>query len=486
MKISFKKSVCMNRIFFSYSVIVCAITMSLIGSVAVAQDTLPINKEDMVALTKPSVVRIAQHVKGTATIPAITIDLKHWSVAIDTSQPAQTVPVDEVLSGSGFVVSTDGYIVTNSHVVSLQTTKMDVMTNMVLPAMYDGALALNEDETKKVFQDEIATFEFSKKVFEFVSAHSSFDVTQDIAVLNPSSHKEKLDELIAEGFPVRIVSVNDHFYDDGKDVALIKIEQDNLPTVSLGTSDLINVGKQVSLFGFPSTAEFNQHNPLESTFTQGNISALKDSENKDFKVFQTDAKVSEGSSGGPLVDDDGTVLGIVTFQTDQLQKNSGDNFAFAIPIEMAQKMIDDTGVHIQPSEYQSQLQQGMQAMQSKRCASALTAFDRAHDKNTSFEVSRYTDPYRARCQLLLASGQSVDTLQSRVQSFFTEMSLSLRLITGIIILFSLSLVCMMWWLVREVHKEEDEIHVLEKRLRDEDKQISADHKLIEKLSKKKT
>jgi hypothetical protein len=257
-----------------------------------------------------------------------------------------------------------------------------------------------------------------------------------------------------------------------------------LPTVSLGTSDTVNVGKQVSLFGFPSTAEFNQHNPLESTFTQGIISALKDSENKDFKVFQTDAKVSEGSSGGPLVDDNGTVLGIVTFQTDQLQKSSGDNFAFAIPIEMAQKMIDDAGVHIQTSSYRDQLQQGIQDVQAKHCNSALTIFDRALDKNESFGVSRYIDPYRARCQLLIASGQSVDTVRSEVKSFFTEMSLSVRLIVGIILLFSLSLFCMMWWLVREVHKEENEIHVLEKRLQDEDDQIVADHTLIEKLSKK--
>lgn len=474
----------MNRIFFSCCVIVCIVAVSLSGSVVLAQDNTSISKEDMVALTKPSVVRIAQHVKGTATLPALTIDLKNWSVAVDESRPSQTMPVDELLSGSGFIVSSDGYIVTNSHVVSLQTTKIDMMTNVVMPAMYDGAAALNEEESKKVFEDDNATFEFSKKVFEFVLAHSTFDVTQDISVLNPSSRKEKIDELITEGFPVKIISVNDHFYDDGKDVALIKIEQDNLPTVSLGTSDIINVGKQVSLFGFPSTAEFNQHNPLESTFTEGNVSALKDSENKDFKVFQTDAKVSEGSSGGPLVDDDGTVLGIVTFQTNQLQQNSGDNFAFAIPIEMARKMIDDANVHIQTSSYHGQLQQGIQAVQAKHCNNALTIFDAALDKNESFGVSRYIDPYRARCQLLVASGKSVDTVQSRIVNFFTEMSVSVRLIVGTIALLSLSLLCMMWWLIREVHKEETEIHVLEKRLQDEDAQIIADHKLIEKLSKK--
>ena len=55
---------------------------------------------------------------------------------------------------------------------------------------------------------------------------------------------------------------------------------------------------------------------------------------------------------------------------------------------------------------------------------------------------------------------------------------------GIVILFGLSLFYIIWWLVQEVHKEEIEIHALEKRLQDEDIQIAADHELIEGLSKK--
>lgn len=462
------------------------LTVFLVGKLAWAQDAAPVlNKEDVVAITKPSVVRVAQHVKGSATIPALTINLKDWTVVVDPSRPSRTVSVDETLSGSGFIVSSDGYIVTNSHVVSLQTTKIDVMTNIVLPAMYDSALALNEEEANKVFQDEEATFEFSKKVFKYVSSHSTFDVKQDIVVLNPSSRKEKFTDLIAEGFPVQVVNVNDNFYEDEKDVALIKIDQSNLPTLSLGHSDNLNVGKQVSIFGFPATAEFNQRNPLESTFTQGVVSALKDSESKDFKVFQTDAKVSEGSSGGPLVDDEGHVVGIITFQTGQLQQASGDNFAFAIPIEMANAMIADNHVNIVMGEYGRQVKQGLMALHSKHCIDALRDFGDATQVNEAFDVNRFIAPYSARCNLLIASGQSIDTLQSRVKNFVTGVSSLMWLALGMSIIFACSLGFVIWWLIREVNKEEREIHTLEKRLHKEEEQLYQDHQMIEKLSKRK-
>lgn len=450
-----------------------------------AQETTPFTREDVVALTKPSVVRIVQHVKGTATVPALTINLKDWSVTVDANRPPQTIPVDETISGSGFIVSSDGYIVTNSHVVSLSTTKIDVMTNAVLPAMYDSALSLNEEEARKAFQSDDATFEFSKKVFEYVSSQSVFNVKQDTVVLNPSSQKEKFEDLMAEGFPVQVVSVNDRFYDDDKDVALIKIDQQNLPTIPLGSSQNLNVGKQVSIFGFPATAEFNQRNPLESTFTQGVISALKDSEKKDFKVFQTDAKVSEGSSGGPLTDDDGSVAGIITFQTNQFQKDSGDNFAFAIPIEMAMHMIEENHVNILPSGYQQQFKQGLDALRAKHCLDATHTIELAQKVNTAFDVNRYTAPYMARCELLMASGQSIDTLRSRVKGFMQLISPSMWFVIGMSIIFACSLGFVIWWLVREVNKEEQEIRKLEKRLHDEERHVYEDRKMIEGMLKNK-
>ncbi len=448
--------------------------------------SVALNREDVVALTKPSVVRVSQRVKGTATIPAFAIDLKSRSVTVDTNHPSRTVPVDETLSGSGFIVSSDGYIVTNSHVVSLSTTKIDVIGAAILPTMFESALILSDEESKQVFSDEDATYEFSKKILEYAIDQSVFDVTQDTVVLNPSSQKEKFDELVADGFPAQVVSVNDYFYADDKDVALIKIDQQNLPTIPMGSSQGLSVGKQISIFGFPATAEFNQRNPLESTFTQGVISALKDSEQRDFKVFQTDAKVSEGSSGGPLVDETGTVLGIITFQTDQFQKSTGDPFAFAIPIDMAQTMIADNGVELKPSNYQSRFKQGLRLLQDRHCLDASHVFDDMQNEiGGTFDIARYIAPYGARCRLMIDSGTSIDTWQSRFEAIAGRISVSAWMAIGIAILFACSLCFIIWWLIREVNREEREIQRLEQRLHKEEEQLSHDHRVIEGLVKRK-
>lgn len=454
----------MKRRILSILVSVSVLTVCLFPNPVFAEEASPLGREEIVALIKPSVVRIAQHVKGTATIPAFKIDLKDWSVSVDSSRPPQIIPIDETFSGSGFVVSSDGYIVTNSHVVSLQTTKIDVIANAVMPAMYESAFALDQDEADAFFRDDEAAFRFSKRVFEYASGQSVFSVEQTLVVLDPASQKEKFEDLMTEGFPARVISVNDRFYDDDKDVALIHIDQENLPTVFLGDSSDLNVGKQISIFGFPATAEFNARNPLESTFTQGVVSALKDSENKDFKVFQTDAKVSEGSSGGPLVGDDGKVSGIVTFQTDQLRKDSGDSFAFALPVEMIRSMLSESGVSLKVSPYGDHLVSGFSLSDKKRCLDALNEFDAARKEGGVFDVSRYVAPSIARCRILIDSGQSLDTMKSRVTHFVEGTDVSTRFAVGIAGVFGASLCFVIWWLIREVRREEREIHALERRL----------------------
>jgi S1-C subfamily serine protease len=64
--------------------------------------------------------------------------------------------------------------------------------------------------------------------------------------------------------------------------------------------DLV-VGKKVYVFGFPSTAEINQKTLEKLHLPEGIVSAIKQSSDGNLKVFQTDAKVSQGSSGGPAV-----------------------------------------------------------------------------------------------------------------------------------------------------------------------------------------
>jgi S1-C subfamily serine protease len=111
--------------------------------------------------------------------------------------------------------------------------------------------------------------------------------------------------------------------DKRKDLAILKIKALNLPVVKLGDSDKIDVGQHVIAIGNPLG--------LTGSVTDGIISAIRQVEG--YKVIQLTAPISPGSSGGPLLNDLGEVIG-VTFAG-----LGGQNLNLAIPINYAKPLI---------------------------------------------------------------------------------------------------------------------------------------------------
>ncbi len=111
------------------------------------------------------------------------------------------------------------------------------------------------------------------------------------------------------------------------DVAVLKVEAQNLPTVTLGNSAQLQVGQWVLAIGAPLG--------LERTATHGIISTLGRTLPNDSYVpfIQTDVPINPGNSGGPLFDLDGRVVGVNA----QIVSNSGGymGLSFAIPINIA-------------------------------------------------------------------------------------------------------------------------------------------------------
>jgi serine protease Do len=162
-------------------------------------------------------------------------------------------------SGSGFILSADGYILTNYHVVENAT---------------------------------------------------SLTVTTDSGTEYPA-------------VPVG--------YDDRNDIALIRIEAQDLPYVTLGSSDDLIVGDQVVAIGNPL-------GELTSTLTVGYISAKERDVTTDgtvINMLQTDAAINAGNSGGPLFNMKGEVVGIITakYSGSTSSGASIEGIGFAIPID---------------------------------------------------------------------------------------------------------------------------------------------------------
>lgn len=109
-------------------------------------------------------------------------------------------------------------------------------------------------------------------------------------------------------------------YDPGHDVAVVKIQAVSPPTLKLGNSDNVHIGDHIVAIGSPLG--------LQNTVSEGIVSALRGN------IIQMSAPVSPGSSGGPVLNTNGEVVGIST-----LSVTAGQNLNFAAPINWAKRYV---------------------------------------------------------------------------------------------------------------------------------------------------
>ncbi len=125
--------------------------------------------------------------------------------------------------------------------------------------------------------------------------------------------------------------------DPSTDIALLKVEAENLPYLTYGNSDDLKLGEWVLAVGNP----FN----LTSTVTAGIVSARARNlgiNNDQFSIesfIQTDAAVNPGNSGGALVNQHGHLVGINTAIASRTGSYSG--YSFAVPVSIAKKVVED-------------------------------------------------------------------------------------------------------------------------------------------------
>jgi serine protease Do len=147
--------------------------------------------------------------------------------------------------------------------------------------------------------------------------------------------------------------------DSTNDVAVLKIDADNLTAVTYGNSDQLSVGDLAVAIGNPL-------GKLGGTVTSGIISALDRQltiDGKTMSLLQTDASINPGNSGGGLFNSDGQLIGLV------VAKSSGSNIeglGFAIPIntaaDVAQQLKDNGYVSGQPTSGMSYTEATSQSM----------------------------------------------------------------------------------------------------------------------------
>ena len=133
-------------------------------------------------------------------------------------------------------------------------------------------------------------------------------------------------------YPARLVGT-----DPATDIALIKVDAEDLPVVPIGNSDDLRLGEWVLAIGSPYD--------LRSTITAGIVSAKGrsmpnyDGQYRVESFIQTDAAVNPGNSGGALVNAAGELVGINTSIISRTGSYAG--YAFAVPVNIVSKIVDD-------------------------------------------------------------------------------------------------------------------------------------------------
>jgi serine protease Do len=170
------------------------------------------------------------------------------------------------VSGSGFIISSDGYIVTNYHVIAYAVEQGFSLTVM----MHNG-----------------------------------------------------------KSFPAKVIG-----YEQDNDLAVIKIDATGLSTVTMGNNDTMKVGDKIYAVGNPL-------GELDYTMTNGIVSALdrviQVEDTTSINMFQIDAAVNAGNSGGPVYNSKGQVIGIVSAK---YASTGVEGLGFAIPINDAKDIVN--------------------------------------------------------------------------------------------------------------------------------------------------
>ena len=161
---------------------------------------------------------------------------------------------------------------------------------------------------------------------------NGYILTNNHVVANAKKNGIKVQLFDTREFKAKLIGTDKY-----TDLAVIKIDAENLPVATLGNSDDVEVGHIVFAIGAPLG--------LKSTMTQGIVSALGRNigiigdaygiEN----FIQTDAAVNPGNSGGPLVNINGEVIGINSAIATTNARYQG--YSFAIPLNLAKQVATD-------------------------------------------------------------------------------------------------------------------------------------------------
>lgn len=301
------------------------------------QDLTSADREILYQRVKPAVVYVQAPIEANITVP-IDGTVYNWQVGMTSS-------------GSGFLVSPDGYVVTNGHVIEAYHADNE---DQLKAEFFFTAIVQN---LGPILAAELGRQPTQPELIEmFVNLWPNAEVqlakSLQVYTQNWREYPADVREFSPpiSQFPGKFSNPNYEFT-SGRDVAILKIDGQNLPSVSLGDYDQVRMGQDVYPAGYPATvlshSTLGDASRLEITINRGGVSSLKTTTSGG-SVMQMDADIAHGNSGGPVFNERGEVVAMSTFGSLIESSVGGQILApglnFAVPISTINEFIRAEGV----------------------------------------------------------------------------------------------------------------------------------------------
>lgn len=338
-------------------------------------------------------------------------------------------------SGSGFLASEDGHIATNGHVVVY--TAKDAMADLIVSNVtvleaYLQGLGLGKAQVNATKSDPAALAALISKIYDLPDANISFtnegELTlaalgsdlPDVKKLIRLKKTAQLAEFRRDTDSIKQASLVGYDYNakDGyttiadpetgfssSDVALLKIDVTNAPVIPVKTGRVIQ-NERIVIMGFPGDANnaLTDNRTSDVTVTDGVVSSIRQAAGGKGRLYQSDADASHGSSGGPAIDEEGRVIGLMTYRYSDSKAGSSAK-SYIRDIDDFTELAESKGVAIDGhSRTQERWENGLKLYSRNHFSAALEEFERVR---TDYPAQRLVASYIDSSKQAIAEGRDV-------------------------------------------------------------------------------
>ena len=315
-------------------------------------------------------------------------------------------PEQITATGSGFFITADGYVATNCHLI--ERDDAFIRRQFILTAfrqITEASIAALETSwaTKFTQQQRNLLYDTYASVYSRLFSMILYDLKTNIYVVYRVDNGDQLSDTVKKLADIILKGQSM----PGKDVAILKIATTGeMPMLTLAPPALPRVGQQLFVYGYPGPVTNNDfvsaESAIEPTLTTGIVSAIKNSVDG-WPLIQMDANINHGSSGGPVCNDKGQVIGLTTFGSLENTGGLAAGLNFAVPVTILDEYLDSARITPTPGRTTRIFARALDYYEQQQYRAALREFEKVRQLNVHYP-GIYT--YIANCKDNIKNGKA--------------------------------------------------------------------------------